>query len=574
MGNTYQVRTVTQNGVGLPSSGGIIKEEHLNDEFTSLIAAFNASSGHTHNGTDSANVEKLGANTELLTTTTAIYPNTATIDVGTTGAKFRDGFFSSSIRVPIITDTNGAESLKFVTTGTAVNEFTMTNAATGNAIVLSATGDDSNIDISLTPKGTGLIKVAEGDLALGSTAITATAAELNIMDGSATTQATVTLAGTDGVVISDADVMKQALVSDFNTYLASSTQTLTNKTIDANGAGNGITNLEVADLASGVLDTDLASVSGSDDTLASAKAIKTYIDAQVTAQDLDFEGDSGGALSIDLDSETLDIAGGTGIDTSGSSNTLTVAIDSTVTTLTGTQTLTNKTLTAPKIVDGGFIADANGNELIIFQTTSSAVNELEITNAATGNAVIIGASGETNVDIDITPKGTGEVNIAAGNLNYASTAITATGAELNYNDITTLGTSQASKVLTADANNVAYASGEFKAKHYIEQYAAVTSGSAVTLDLHDGNVFAVTMGHNITFTFNNPPSNNDGFGFTLKLVQDGTGSRTATWPGTVDWVGGTAPTLTGTAASVDIFTFFTHDAGTTWYGFTVGLDVK
>ena len=60
---------------------------------------------------------------------------------------------------------------------------------------------------------------------------TLTTAELNILDGSATTQATVTLAGTDGVVISDADIMKQALVSDFDTYMASTTKTLTNKTL-------------------------------------------------------------------------------------------------------------------------------------------------------------------------------------------------------------------------------------------------------------------------------------------------------------------------------------------------------
>ena len=100
-----------------------------------------------------------------------------------------------------------------------------------------------------------------------------------------------------------------------------------------------------------------------------------------------------------------------------------------------TKTLTNKTLTAPKIVDGGFIADANGNEGIVLQTASSAVNALEITNAASGGSVVVGAMGDdSNIDIDITPKGTGEVNIAAGNLNYAGTAVTSTGAELNILD--------------------------------------------------------------------------------------------------------------------------------------------
>jgi hypothetical protein len=106
------------------------------------------------------------------------------------------------------------------------------------------------------------------------------------------------------------------------------------------------------------VDTDLSTVSASDDTLASAKAIKTYIDAQVTAQDLDFQGDSGGALSIDLDSETLTIAGGTGIDTSGATNTLTIAIDSTVATLSGTQTLTNKTISADSNTLSGIAASS------------------------------------------------------------------------------------------------------------------------------------------------------------------------------------------------------------------------
>ena len=91
----------------------------------------------------------------------------------------------------------------------------------------------------------------------------------------------------------------------------------------------------------------------------------------------------------------------------------------TVSLVTGTETLTNKTLTAPKFADAGFIADANGAEQIIFQTTASAVNEIEITNAATGGAAsagastapIIGASGETNVDLALLPKGTGHVAV-------------------------------------------------------------------------------------------------------------------------------------------------------------------
>ena len=74
-------------------------------------------------------------------------------------------------------------------------------------------------------------------------------------------------------------------------------------------------------------------------------------------------------------------------------------------TTTGTQTLTNKTLTSPKI--GTSILDTNGNELALLTATSSAVNEITLANAATGNGPIISATGETNVDLNLNPKGTG-----------------------------------------------------------------------------------------------------------------------------------------------------------------------
>ena len=127
------------------------------------------------------------------------------------------------------------------------------------------------------------------------------------------------------------------------------TQTLTNKTLTAPTITSGV--FDTAISGSAFLDED-AFDSNSATKLASQQSIKAYVDAQITAQDLDFQGDSGGALSIDLDSETLTIAGGTGIDTTGSGNSLTIAVDSTVTTLTGSQTLTNKTLTSPTITSG------------------------------------------------------------------------------------------------------------------------------------------------------------------------------------------------------------------------------
>ena len=226
-----------------------------------------------------------------------------------------------------------------------------------------------------------------------------------------------------------------------------STTTFTNKTFDANATGNSITNLEVADFASGVIDTDISTVSGSDDTIPSAKAVKTYIDAQVLAVDVDIAGDTG--TTAITDAETFTLAGGTGITSVATDNTVTFNINNTVATLTGTQiltgktidltdntvngtfaefntavsdatlvsttgteTLSGKTLTAPKFVDGGFIADANGNELILLQTETSAVNELEVTNAATSNAVKIATSGgDTNIDLKLSPKGSGVVDV-------------------------------------------------------------------------------------------------------------------------------------------------------------------
>ena len=236
-----------------------------------------------------------------------------------------------------------------------------------------------------------------------------------------TTGQTLTFTGGTGIDTTVAD-NELTFAIDSTVATLAGTQTLTNKTLTSPKINEDValtataTELNLLDGITAIADEDNMS-SNSATALATQQSIKAYVDSQVTAQDLDFQGDSGGALNIDLDSETMTIAGGTGIDTAGSGNTLTVAIDNTVATLAGSQTLTNKTLTSPtlttpKFADDGAITDASGNEQIKFQQTANAVNFVEITNSATGDGVKIGSQGDdTNVNLILDAKGSGTVDV-------------------------------------------------------------------------------------------------------------------------------------------------------------------
>ena len=162
--------------------------------------------------------------------------------------------------------------------------------------------------------------------------------------------------------------------------LLDATETLTNKTLTAPTLTSAVLNTAVS--GSAILDEDnMASDSATQ--LATQQSIKAFVEAQVTAEDLDITTDSG-TIAIDLDSETLTIAGGTGIDTTGSSNTITIAVDSTVATLTGSQTLTNKTLTSPTI-NSPTITSLTATALsltdssIVFEGSTADANETTLT---------------------------------------------------------------------------------------------------------------------------------------------------------------------------------------------------
>ncbi|MBC8435783.1 MAG: hypothetical protein H8D84_02235 [Proteobacteria bacterium] len=154
-----------------------------------------------------------------------------------------------------------------------------------------------------------------------------------------------TLAGGTGIdSVGGSNTITYNIDSTVSTLVGS--QTFTNKTLTSPTLTTPVFNTALSGTA--FLDEDNLG-SNSATKLASQQSVKAYIDAQTTAQDLDIAPDSGSAQAIDLDSETLTFSGGTAIATSASSNTVTMAIDSTITTLTGSQTLTNKTLTSPTI---------------------------------------------------------------------------------------------------------------------------------------------------------------------------------------------------------------------------------
>ncbi len=199
--------------------------------------------------------------------------------------------------------------------------------------------------------------------------------------------------GTGDVILSALRVNGTTLDSSDSTKITIAENVDVTGTLTVSGALASSTSLALATGATvtGIADEDNMA-SNSATLLATQQSIKAYVDTQLTAEDLDFQADSGGALSIDLDSETMTFTGGTGIDTSGSGNAVTFAIDSTVATLTGSQTLTNKTITSPTI------------------STPTVTGTLTATSVTTNDII----SNGSNADITIDPTGTGDINLTAG----------------------------------------------------------------------------------------------------------------------------------------------------------------
>jgi hypothetical protein len=311
----------------------------------------------------------------------------------------------------------------------------------GRELVLDADGDttitadtDDQIDIKIagaddfqftantfTAQSGSSIVVPDGGLTFGSTAITSTAAELNILDGVTSTAAELNIL--DGVTSTTAELNVldgiTAVVGELNALDLGSTAVgtaIASKAVilDSNKDYTGIRNLTLTgDLTVGGDDITMGTnTSGNilvaDGTNFNSIAVSSLSEISTVANDDVF-------LAVDTSGGGLKkIARSAVVSGLASSAAISNVVEDTSPQLGGDLDTNSANIL---IDDAHFIADENGNEQIIFQTTSSAVNQFDVTNAATGNPPQLSATGgDSNIDLNLLAKGTGHVTVV-GNTN-------------------------------------------------------------------------------------------------------------------------------------------------------------
>ena len=558
------------------TDGDTIFAALLNNEYDQLAAAFNVSSGHTHDGStagDGGPISKLFSNAITLGTNVnadVVVTFDATSNDGVLSWMEDEDYFQFSDDILLSTD----EKILFRDSAISINSSVdgRLNIAADTDIVVATTTLDvnANADISGTLKvGSGATVstiLDEDNFATNSATALATQQSIKAYVDAVSaslTQQDLDLQGDTGGAL-DVDLDSESLTiaggtlistagsgttvtinADASVLTDSNTKTLTNKTIDANGTGNSITNIEVADLASGVLDTALASVSGSDDTLASAKAIKSYVDTQVA--------------TVPTGDITAVVAG-TGLSGGATSGSATLNIDTgTTVDLTTSQALSNKTLTSPVIntgVSGSAILDEDdfasdsATKLATQQSikayvatqvaTANELSELTDTNitSAADGALLFYDTGTSKwidnvVSGDITIADTGVATIAAGAVDNAMLAGSIANNKLANDSVSfggislDLGQSDATPAFDlTDATN--YPTSSLTGTITNTQLAGSITAAKLAGSIGDSKLSTITTADKVSAAAVQVDGATDGTGITLattdKLIVDDAGT--------------------------------------------------
>jgi hypothetical protein len=269
------------------SSASAASTSETNASSSATSASSSASTAQTHANTATTKASEAATSATSASTSAS----TATTKASTATTQASNASASASSASTSATNASNSATAAATSATNASNSATAAaSSATSAANSASSIGDlDSLSDVVITSVSNDEVLSYDSST---SKFINQTPAEAGILtanqtitlsgdaSGSGTTAITVTVADdSHNHIIGNVDGLQTALDAKST---ASKTETLTNKTFDVEGTGNSVSNIDVANLKAGVLDTDISSVSGSDDTLASAKAIKTYVDAQVS----------------------------------------------------------------------------------------------------------------------------------------------------------------------------------------------------------------------------------------------------------------------------------------------------
>jgi len=196
---------------------------------------------------------------------------------------------------------------------------------------------------------------------------------------------------------------------------------------------------------------------------------------------------------------------------------------------------------------GSSLSAASGTQRVVVTsqtsgTMTASATDADLTFDASTNTLAVGGNLELGHATDTTISRVSAGRIAVEGVNVVTTSSTDT---LTNKTLT-------SPLLTAPVETL---------------NAAGNTGVAQTLTLANGNFVTSTLTGNCTFTFSMTGVNSsNAYSFTLVLANDATAGRTITWPASVKWPNATVPTRTTTAGKTDVYTFFTYDGGTTWWG--------
>tara|TARA_R110000824_G_scaffold345869_2_gene532580 strand:- start:1918 stop:2925 length:1008 start_codon:yes stop_codon:yes gene_type:complete len=260
----------------------------------------------------------------------------------------------------------------------------------------------------------------------------------------------------------------------------------------------------------------------------------------------------------------VDLAGDiTGITTAANSSLSGGATSGTVTLTVDVNNTTSVTAVAADYVLIADTSDSNATKRALISDITALVPQGDLTGLTAG----------TNIDIT---SATGPVpTITLGIDAAVDVGTDGTGVDVSFHSGTAgdlMLWDASDKALEFTDAKISMADNLIEKPEFIDYAETInviggTGGGTQDIDISAGNVVTATVDTSTnTFTFSNPSVTGKGCSFTLILTNGG--SQTVAWPASVDWAGGTAPTLT--AAGNDILTFMTIDAGTRWYGFLAG----